>query len=137
MQPSVFFFKIADIFGNQGATRGPPPQIKIYLLLKHQRPKLKVGRAASLDITLKICHTIFCTNWMMSKGRKLPAVFEYSELFLQLRTRYKHLDSLDIVKNLQLIHSNRLNHGLCSEPSFLPPQQYLLSHTLMIHFEIF
>ena len=32
--------------------------------------------------------------------------------------------------NLQLIHSNRLNHELYSEPSFAAPQLYLLSHTL-------
>ncbi len=68
---------------------------------------------------------------MISKGRKLPAVFEYSELFLQLHTWYKYLDSLDIVKNLQLIHSNRLNQELSSEPSFPAPKPYLLRHTLI------
>ena len=45
-----------EMRGRQG---DPPPLIKISLLLKHQRPKLKIGRAASLDIILKICHTIF------------------------------------------------------------------------------
>ncbi len=124
------FLTLWIFFGNQGATRGPPPLIKISLLLKHQRPKLKIGRATSLDIILKICHTIFCRNRMISKGRKFPAVFEYSELFLQLRTSYKHLNSLDVVKNLQLIHSNRLNYELYSESSFPAPQLYLLSHTL-------
>ncbi len=67
---------------------------------------------------------------MSSKGRKLPKVFEYSELFLQLLTWYKHLDSLDMVRNLQLIHSNRINHELYSEPTFPAPQLYLLRHTL-------
>ncbi len=67
---------------------------------------------------------------MISKRRKLPEVFEYSELFLQLRTWLKLLDSLDIVKNLQLIYFNRLNHELYSEPSFPAPQLYLLRHTL-------
>ncbi len=67
---------------------------------------------------------------MISKGRKLPKGFEYSELFLQLRTWYKHLDSLDIVRNLQLIHSNCINHEMYSEPTFPAPQLYLLRHTL-------
>ncbi len=111
-------------------TRWPPPLIKISLLLKHQRPKLKICRAASLDIILKIAHAIFCTYRIISKGRKLPKVLEYSELFLQLPTWYKHLDSLDIVRNLQQIHSNRINHELYSEPTFPSPQLYLLRHTL-------
>ncbi len=60
---------------------------------------------------------------MISKGRKLPEVFEYSGLFPQLHTWYKHLDSLDIVKN----------HELYSEPTFPAPQLYLLRHTLSFH----
>ncbi len=67
---------------------------------------------------------------MSSKGRKLPEVFEYSELSLQLRTWYKHLDSLDIFRNLHLMHSNRINHELYSEPTFPAPGLYLLRHTL-------
>ncbi len=35
-----------------------------------------------------------------------------------------------IVKNLPLIHSNRLNHETYTEPCFPAPQLYLLSHTL-------
>ena len=91
----------------------PPPSIKIPLLQQNERPKLKIEKHASLDITLKISHAIFCTNQIIIKGRKLPAVFEYSELFLQLGKCYKLFDSLDIVKNL-LIHSNRLNHEMYS-----------------------
>ncbi len=49
-----------------------------------------------------------------------------------VRFAYKFAeDSKDIVKNLQLIHSNHLNHELYSEPSFPAPQLYLLSHTLI------
>ncbi len=32
--------------------------------------------------------------------------------------------------HLQLIHSNRINHELYSEPTFPAPQLYLLRHTL-------
>ncbi len=124
------YFNILGTFRNQGATRGPPPSNKISLLLANQRPKWKIGRAASLDIILKISHTIFCTNRMITKGRKLPDVFEYSKLFLQLRTWCKLLDSLDLVKNLQLTHCNRLNHVLYSETTFPAPELYLLRHTL-------
>ncbi len=35
-----------------------------------------------------------------------------------------------LVKNLQLIHCNCLNHVLYSEPTFPAPQLYLLRHTL-------
>ena len=42
----------------------------------------------------------------------------------------KLLDSLDIVRKLQLIHSNRINHKLNSELSFPTPTLYLLRHTL-------
>ncbi len=38
--------------------------------------------------------------------------------------------SPDIVRNLQLIHSNRLKNKLYSEPSFPARQLYLLRHTL-------
>ncbi len=37
---------------------------------------------------------------------------------------------IQIVRNLQLIHSNRINHELYSEPTFPAPQLYLLRHTL-------
>ncbi len=44
----------------------------------------------------------------------------------------KLFDRLDIVENLLLIHSNRLNHETYSEPCFPAPQLYLLSHTLKL-----
>ncbi len=44
--------------------------------------------------------------------------------------RFAHKFAQDIVKNLQLIHSNNLNYELYSEPSFPAPQLYLLRHTL-------
>ncbi len=78
---------------------------------------------------LKVFHTNFHTNRIISKSRKWPAVFEYSELFLQLCTWYKLFDSLDIAKNL-LIHSNRLNHERYPEPCFQAIHLYLSSHTL-------
>ena len=129
MRPSAFliFWVRLEIRGQQG---DPPPSIKISLLPENQRPKWKIGRVASLDIILKISHSIFCTNQIITKGRKLPNVFEYSKLFLQLRTWYRLLDSLEIVKNVQLIHCNCLNNVLYSEPTFQAPQLYLLRHTM-------
>ena len=72
---------------------------------------------------------------MISKGRKLLEVFEYSELFPQLRTWYKHLESLYIVRNLQLIHSNRINHELHSEPTYLSllGQLVFIQYTMDLH----
>ncbi len=136
MRPSAFLiFEVRlEIRRRQG---DPPPSIKISLLLEYKKPKWKIGRAASLDIALKISHAIFCNYRIISKGRKLPDVFEYSKLFLQLRTRYKLLNSLGIVKNLQLTNCNRLCHVLYSEPTFPTPQLYLLRDTLSILSEIF
>ena len=105
---SLIFWAFFEIRRQQGE---PLPSIKISLLLEHQRPKLKIGRAASLDIILNISHTIFCTNRMIRKGRKLPAVFKYLDLFLQLHTWYKLMDSLDIVKNLQFLSKGQWTYG--------------------------
>ena len=49
-----------------------------------------------------------------------------------LRTWSKPLESLTIVKHLQLMHFNLLNHELSSEPSFPALQLYLLRHTLRL-----
>ena len=109
---------------------------KISPLTKYQRPKLNIRRATSLDIILKIPHKIFCANRMISTGRILPAFCEYLQLSPQLRSCHKLLESLDIIRDLQLIHSNCINHELCSEPSFPAPQVYLLRYTLCLHFHI-
>ncbi len=37
------------------------------------------------------------------------------------------------IQLVMLIHSNRLNHELSSEPSFPAPQLYLLRHTLRMY----
>ena len=121
---ALWFFNILDIFGNQGATRDPLPKLRYPC---YWRPKLKIWRAMSLDVLVKISHTIFWTNRMINKGRKLPAVFEYSELFPQLCTWCKLLDSLDIFRNIPLIHSNKP----WTVPSLPVPPLYLLRHTLM------
>ncbi len=67
----------------------------------------------------------------MFNGGQTPASI-FSPICTQMCTG--NLDSIDIVKNLQLIHSNCLNHELYSEPSFPAPQGqlYLLSHTLNV-----
>ena len=95
-------------------------------------------RPSSLLIVLHLRYVItdnfqgMLDEWGMGmNGDEWGLNFTHSSQFIPIHPHsYKHLDSLDIVKNLKLIHSNRLNHELYSEPSFSAHQLYLLSHTL-------
>ncbi len=52
-------------------------------LLTHKIKK-KIGMTVSLAIIMRIIPANVGTNRIYSRGRRLTAIFEYSELFLQL-----------------------------------------------------
>ncbi len=124
------FLKFWVFGGDKGLQGDPPPSLKYPWYSSIKEHKWKIRKCTSLDILLKISHTNFRTNQIINRGRKLPDIFEYSGLFLQLRKWNKLFNSLDIDKSLRLIHSNRINHETYPEPCFPSPQLYLLSHTL-------
>ncbi len=82
---------------------------------------------------------LLMVSWISFVGNRCG---KPSEGFLAEKL-YKPLDSWSLsltgnstflVRFAQIIHSNRLNHELYSEPSFPAPQLYLLSHTLRTKF---
>ncbi len=58
----------------------------------------KNAKISSLELITRTNFTNSGINWTNRSGAKAPQKFEYSELFNQLRTCYKLVNGLDLLK---------------------------------------